>query len=1104
MRKVLFLALAILQIASAMERYNGRCALATGTVSGTTVPLVATGCTVTVFNSGTVTLSTLFADDGITPLANPFTAQDGLGRFHFYAADGVYDVRMSGGTPTIGTVTIGAVSLGGAGGGGTVTSVTATAPVTSTGGTTPVIACPTCARTDANNVFGAFYADFAQIAAPASPGAGTRRLFVNSATGEYSLKRSDGTVISLETPAATGAPANATYITQTPNATLTNEQTLSTLATGLLKNTTGTGVLTIAVGGDLPTHTHTEAQISDLGAALAVLQTRTISTTSPLGGGGDLSANRTFTCATCEVTTAKDGVSGYAGLDASSRIKVAAFPVLTGDVTTPGGSFVTTLANSGVTPGTYTKLTVDAKGRATVGASIVAGDLPAHTHATSDITSGTLGETRGGTGESTYTAGDLLIGNAAGGLTKNTLTAGSNVTITPGDGTITIDTTGGGITDLNGQTANTQTFAVGSTGTDVNIVSAATIHTFHFPSASAANRGVLTAADWSLFNAKVATTRALICATGLTGCGNLSADRTLALDVNGLVTKGTAADGDLFLIYDPVAAAHRKMTRTTVLSGIGGTLIFQGVWDANTNTPTLADGTGTTNFYYIVSVAGTQNLGSGAQTFAIGDLVIHNGTAWKKVSTAGIGVTSFNSRLNAVVPVAGDYTAAMTTNTPAGGIAATEVQAAVNELDTEKATASATLTANLPVIGNGTNALTVGTRQGNTTKYVSYAGSAPATDDCAKFDSSGNLTTAGAACGSGGGTSTSHGVLYTSTPAGTAITANVYSKLAGATTSISLADFTMTADNRLRYDGAATIIFKFAIDAAIRGTSNNLSTSIRLAKNGTTDAVTRQTINLSANGRAELISTTGVVSLATNDFVEVWATAASNTTLTVDTMVLNVFATGGAAGANEFTDSLFRVIDDGDNTKKLAFQVSAVTTGTTRMATVPNADSTLVVADTGAANNFLTAISAAGAISKAQPAFTNLSGAATTTQLPAAGRARGFGANFGECGGTALTAGKTVYLPELPYACEIKAYSISADAGTATIKTWRVADGTAIPTAANSNNTAGVGLSVGTRVRSTTVTDFIDPTLDIHDVLAVNLFAVATATCVQVFIQCDI
>lgn len=45
-----------------------------------------------------------------------------------------------------------------------------------------------------------------------------------------------------------GAPTNATYITQTANATLTNEQALSSLATGLMSNTTGTGVVSIYAG----------------------------------------------------------------------------------------------------------------------------------------------------------------------------------------------------------------------------------------------------------------------------------------------------------------------------------------------------------------------------------------------------------------------------------------------------------------------------------------------------------------------------------------------------------------------------------------------------------------------------------------------------------------------------------------------------------------------------------------------------------------------------------------------------------------------------------------------------------------------------------------
>jgi hypothetical protein len=45
-----------------------------------------------------------------------------------------------------------------------------------------------------------------------------------------------------------------------------------------------------------------------------------------------------------EQTTNKNAASGYAGIDASSRLAAAQFPALTGSITTPGGSLATTLA----------------------------------------------------------------------------------------------------------------------------------------------------------------------------------------------------------------------------------------------------------------------------------------------------------------------------------------------------------------------------------------------------------------------------------------------------------------------------------------------------------------------------------------------------------------------------------------------------------------------------------------------------------------------------------------------------------------------------------------------------------------------------------------
>lgn len=54
-------------------------------------------------------------------------------------------------------------------------------------------------------------------------------------------------------------------------------------------------------------------------------------------------------------------------------------------------------------------------------------------------------------------------------------------------------------------------------------------------------------------------------------------------------------------------------------------------------------------------------------------------------------------------------------------------------------------------------------------------------------------------------------------------------------------------------------------------------------------------------------------------------------------------AAWGAVGASvgDVTDSLFRIVDNGDATKKLAFEISGVTTGTTRTWTVPNASGTV-------------------------------------------------------------------------------------------------------------------------------------------------------------------
>jgi hypothetical protein len=81
---------------------------------------------------------------------------------------------------------------------------------------------------------------------------------------------------------------------------------------------------------------------------------------------------------------------------------------------------------------------------------------------------------------------------------------------------------------------------------------------------------------------------------------------------------------------------------------------YKGTWNASTNTPTLADGTGDNGDVYLVNVAGSQNLGSGTISFAVGDWVVYNGTIWQK-SLNSNAVASVFGRTGTIVAQEGDY-----------------------------------------------------------------------------------------------------------------------------------------------------------------------------------------------------------------------------------------------------------------------------------------------------------------------------------------------------------------------------------------------------------------------------------------------------------------
>lgn len=93
---------------------------------------------------------------------------------------------------------------------------------------------------------------------------------------------------------------------------------------------------------------------------------------------------------------------------------------------------VTSVSGTGTVNGLTLTGTVTSTGSLTLGGSLTGVNL------TSQVT-GTLPIGNGGTGQTTYTNGQLLIGNTTGNtLTKATLTAGTNITITNGTGSITV------------------------------------------------------------------------------------------------------------------------------------------------------------------------------------------------------------------------------------------------------------------------------------------------------------------------------------------------------------------------------------------------------------------------------------------------------------------------------------------------------------------------------------------------------------------------------------------------------------------------------------------------------------------------------------------
>ena len=381
-------------------------------------------------------------------------------------------------------------------------------------------------------------------------------------------------------------------------------------ATGSVTNVTGTAPISVATGTSTPVISMSQANGTTNGylsssdwttfngkqAAGSYLTglTGDVSAAGPGSGAATLAAVAIAGTSTKVTYDVKGRVTSGTSLTAADIPPLSAAVITSGTLTVANGGTGANLSTTGGT-GQYVKQTTSG-GSVTVG-TIAAGDITSSLGYTplnkaGDTLTGALNlgaNDLSNSGNIQMAASKTLAlstnstdpsGLAAGDVGKTWFNSSTNqIKYWNGSAAIALGAAGSGLANLNGQTGNTQTFAVpGTSGTAPAWSSASNAHTLNIPMASAASvtAGLLSNADYAAFSAKVSAvaqgtgiavaTASGTAAVSLAAAGTAGTYSKVTTDTYGRVTSGTSLTAS---DVPPLSAAI--ITSGTLATANGGT-----------------------------------------------------------------------------------------------------------------------------------------------------------------------------------------------------------------------------------------------------------------------------------------------------------------------------------------------------------------------------------------------------------------------------------------------------------------------------------------------------------------------------------------------------